>query len=225
MKKIIASVVVTGLLLSNPLVSNAALGDRTLKSGMTHTDVKQLQENLKKKGYFKTDTTTYFGTVTKSAVVKFQKSKGLKADGIVGPNTYKALGVKKQTTKVSNVNNTSNKSTALVKEAKKYMNVPYVWGGNTPKGFDCSGFLKYVFEKSTDITLPRTVAEIYKKGTKVSKPQVGDLVFYETYKPGASHAGIYIGDNQFIHSSSSGVGISSMDNSYWKQRYLGAKRM
>ncbi|PKF89051.1 endopeptidase [Bacillus sp. BA3] len=225
MKKIIASVVVTGLLLSNPLVSNAALGDRTLKSGMTHTDVKQLQENLKKKGYFKTDTTTYFGTVTKGAVVKFQKSKGLKADGIVGPNTYKALGVKKQTTKVANVNNTSNKSTALVKEAKKYMNVPYVWGGSTPKGFDCSGFLKYVFEKSTDITLPRTVAEIYKKGTKVSKPQVGDLVFYETYKPGASHAGIYIGDNQFIHSSSSGVGISSMDNSYWKQRYLGAKRM
>ncbi len=228
MKKIISSFVVTGvvtgLLLSNPLVSNAALGDRTLKSGMTHTDVKQLQENLKKKGYFNTDTTTYFGTITKSSVVKFQKSKGLKADGIVGPNTFKALGVKKQTAKPANVGST-NKSTALVKEAKKYMNVPYVWGGSTPKGFDCSGFLKYVFEKSTDITLPRTVAEIYKKGTKVAKPQVGDLVFYETYKPGASHAGIYIGDNQFIHSSSSGVGISSMDNSYWKQRYLGAKRM
>ncbi|MFJ8069532.1 C40 family peptidase [Peribacillus sp. NPDC096447] len=229
MKKIISSFVVTGvvtgLLLSNPLVSNAALGDRTLKSGMTHTDVKQLQENLKKKGYFKTDTTTYFGTVTKSAVVKFQKSKGLKADGIVGPNTYKALGVKKQTTKVANVNNSSNKTTAIVKEAKKHLNVKYVWGGTTPKGFDCSGFLKYVFEKSADVTLPRTVSEIYKKGTKVSKPKVGDLVFYETYKPGASHAGIYIGDNQFIHSSSKGVSISSMDNSYWKKRYLGAKRM
>ncbi|MGE6719846.1 NlpC/P60 family protein [Peribacillus frigoritolerans] len=228
MKKIISSFVVTGvvtgLLLSNPLVSNAALGDRTLKSGMTHTDVKQLQENLKKKGYFNTDTTTYFGTITKSSVVKFQKSKGLKADGIVGPNTFKALGVKKQTSKPANVGST-NKSTALVKEAKKYMNVPYVWGGSTPKGFDCSGYLKYVFEKSTDITLPRTVSEIYKKGTKVSKPQVGDLVFFETYKPGASHAGIYIGDNQFIHSSSSGVGISSMDNSYWEKRYLGAKRM
>ncbi|MGE7759566.1 NlpC/P60 family protein [Peribacillus sp. NPDC097895] len=222
MKKIIASVVVTGLLLSNPLVSNAALGDRTLKSGMTHKEVKQLQEVLKKKEYFKSNnTTTYFGTVTKSAVVKFQKSKGLKADGIVGTNTYKALGIKKQTA----MNNSSNKSTAIIKEAKKHLNVRYVWGGTTPKGFDCSGFLKYVFEKSADVTLPRTVSEIYKKGTKVSKPQVGDLVFFETYKSGASHAGIYIGGNQFIHSSSSGVTITSMDNSYWEKRYLGAKRM
>ncbi|MFF2456974.1 NlpC/P60 family protein [Peribacillus simplex] len=223
MKKIIASFLVSGLLLSNPLVSNAALGDRTLKSGMTHTEVKQLQEVLKKKEYFKSkNTTTYFGTVTKSAVVKFQKNKGLKADGIVGPNTYKALGVKKQTSTVAN----SNKSSAVVKEAKKHLNVRYVWGGTTPKGFDCSGFLKYVFEKSADVTLPRTVSDIYKKGTKVSKLQAGDLVFYETYKTGASHAGIYIGGNQFIHSSSSnGVSITSMDNSYWKKRYLGAKRM
>ncbi|MED4097484.1 NlpC/P60 family protein, partial [Peribacillus simplex] len=80
-----------------------------------------------------------------------------------------------------------------------------------------SGFLKYVFEKGAGVTLPRTVSEIYKKGTKVSKPQVGDLVFYETYKAGASQD-IYIGGNQFIHSSSSdGVSISSMDNSYWKK--------
>ncbi|MCK1991181.1 C40 family peptidase [Peribacillus muralis] len=223
MKKIIASVVVSGLLLSNPLVSNAALGDRTLKSGMTHTEVKQLQEVLKKKEYFKSKgTTTYFGPVTKSAVVKFQKNKGLKADGIVGPNTYKALGVKKQS---ANVTNSSNRTKAIVNEAKKHMNVRYVWGGTTPKGFDCSGFLNYVFEKSANVNLPRTVAEIHKKGTKVSNPQVGDLVFYETYKRGASHAGIYIGGNQFIHSSSSGVTITSMDNSYWKKRYLGAKRM
>ena len=224
MKKIIASFVVTGVLLSNPLVSNAALGDHTLKRGMTHTEVKQLQEVLKKKGYFKTNSTTYFGTVTNGAVIKFQKSKGLKPDGIVGKNTYKALGVKKQTlpAKVSS----NNKSTALVKNSKKYLNVPYVWGGNTPKGFDCSGFINYVFEESTDVNLPRTVSEIYKKGTRVSNPQVGDLVFFETYKPGASHAGIYIGGNQFIHSSSSkGVTISSLENSYWEKRYIGAKEL
>ncbi|AZV43059.1 C40 family peptidase [Peribacillus asahii] len=117
-------------------------------------------------------------------------------------------------------------SAELVKEAKKYVNVPYVWGGSTPKGFDCSGFLTYVFKESSNTTLPRTVAEIYKKGTKVSTPKVGDVVFFETYKPGASHAGIYIGNDQFIHSSSSkGVSITSMNNSYWKERYLGAKRM
>ncbi|USK57988.1 C40 family peptidase [Peribacillus asahii] len=225
MKKIIAAFVVTGLMLSNPIVSEAALGDRTLKSGMTHTEVKQLQQVLKSKGYFTNKkTTTYFGPVTKKAVVKFQKAKGLKADGIVGAKTYKALGIKKQTVKTASVGGSS--SAELVKEAKKYLNVPYVWGGSTPKGFDCSGFLTYVFKESSNTTLPRTVAEIYKKGTKVSTPKVGDVVFFETYKPGASHAGIYIGNDQFIHSSSSkGVSITSMNNSYWKERYLGAKRM
>ncbi|ASS92908.1 hypothetical protein BS1321_02335 [Peribacillus simplex NBRC 15720 = DSM 1321] len=127
------------------------------------------------------------------------------------------MGVKKQTSKVANVNKTSYKSTAIVSEAKKHLNVRYVWGRTTPKGFDCSGFLKYVFEKGAGVTLPRTVSEIYKKGAKGIKPQVGDLVFYEAYKAGALQD-IYIGGNQFIHSSSSdGVSISSMDNSYWKK--------
>ncbi|MFI8494709.1 NlpC/P60 family protein [Peribacillus butanolivorans] len=221
MKKIIAACVVTGLLLSNPLVSNAALGDRTLKSGMTHTEVKQLQGVLKKKGYFTSkNTSTYFGTVTKSSVVKFQKRKGLKADGIVGSNTYKALGITKKNAQQAN----SYSSAKLVSNAKKHLNVPYVWGGSSPKGFDCSGFVKYVFKESSNVTMPRTVGEVYKKGKKVSSPKAGDLVFFETYKSGASHMGIYIGGNQFIHSSSSkGVSITSMNNSYWSDRYIGAK--
>ncbi|MDQ0219976.1 endopeptidase [Peribacillus cavernae] len=226
MKKIIASLVVTGTLLASPIVSSAAFGDQTLKSGMTHTDVKQLQETLKKKGYFTSkSTTTYFGTVTKSAVMKLQKNNRLKADGIVGPNTYKALGISKSVSSKANPASSTN-SAKLITTAKKYVNVPYVWGGNTPKGFDCSGYLKYVFQESSNVSIPRTVSEIYKKGVKVSSPQPGDLVFFETYKPGASHAGIYIGNNQFIHSSSSkGVSISSMNNSYWFPRYLGAKRL
>ncbi|WP_191556061.1 C40 family peptidase [Metabacillus idriensis] len=219
MKKLIASFVLTGALLSSPIVGSAALGDQTLKSGMSHSDVKQLQQSLKNKGYFTNkSTTTYFGPITKNAVMKFQKAKGLKADGIAGKNTFKALG--KQASQPA-VQNKSNITTT----AKKYLNVPYKWGGMSPKGFDCSGYLNYVVKESTGKKLPRTVADIYKQGVKVSSPKAGDLVFFETYKTGASHAGIYIGNNQFIHSSSSkGVTITSMNNSYWSERYLGAKK-
>lgn len=218
----IVALTMAGTLFSMPIISNAALGDQTLKAGMKHQDVKELQEVLKGKGYFtSTTTTTYFGSETKAAVIKFQKANGLAADGIVGKQTFQRLG----TINKNNGQVTTAKADKLIIEAKKYMNVPYVWGGSTPKGFDCSGFLNYAFEKGAGIDLPRTVADIYKKGQKVSKPSIGDLVFFETYKPGASHAGIYLGNNQFIHSSSSkGVSVSSMNNSYWSKRYLGAKR-
>ncbi|CAH0346410.1 peptidoglycan-binding protein [Bacillus sp. CECT 9360] len=207
--------------------SSSSFGKRTLKSGMTHSDVKQLQEILKKKGYLKiSKTTNYFGSATKSAVINLQKKNRLKADGVVGPSTFKALGsAASATSKVAGVSSTS-KSTKIVSTAKKYQSSPYKWGGTTPKGFDCSGYINYVFKQSANISLPRTVSDIYKKGVRVSSPQVGDLVFFETYKKGASHAGIYIGNRQFIHSSSSnGVTVSSLNNSYWSPRYLGAKRI
>lgn len=226
MKKLIAALTVTGVLLSGPINSEAALGDRTLKANMKHQDVVELQSLLQKKGFFNSShRSTYFGKSTKTAVMNFQKKNGLRADGIVGNNTYKVLGVKNQSS--SQVKTASHSSSSnIVRVAKKYKGVPYVWGGNTPKGFDCSGFLKYVFQKGAGITLPRTVSDIYTKGTHVASPQVGDLVFFQTYKKGASHAGIYIGGKQFIHSSSSnGVAISSMNNAYWSQRYIGAKRI
>jgi peptidoglycan DL-endopeptidase LytE len=120
----------------------------------------------------------------------------------------------------------AEKKEALVSFSKRYIGVPYKWGGTTPKGFDCSGFVTYVY-KEFGVTLPRTAEKQYQHGEKIAKNELesGDLVFFATYKKTASHAGIYIGDNKFIHASSSkGVMISELDESYWKKRYLGARR-
>ena len=117
-------------------------------------------------------------------------------------------------------------STSLVEsvigEAQKYIGSPYKWAGNTPAGFDCSGFTVYVFNK-VGISLPRTAATQWDATTPVASPRVGDLVFFETYKVGPSHVGIYLGNNKFISAASTGVVISDMTSSYWKTRYLGAK--
>lgn len=116
-------------------------------------------------------------------------------------------------------------STEIVSTARKYVGTPYVWGGTTPSGFDCSGFVQYVFAQH-GINLPRTSSEMYEMGTPVSDPQAGDLVFFSTYEPGVSHVGIYLGNGQFISStSSSGVQIVSMDNPYWASCYIGARRI
>jgi peptidoglycan DL-endopeptidase LytE len=118
---------------------------------------------------------------------------------------------------------TVSKAQMVITEAKKYIGSPYLWGGNTPAGFDCSGFSKYVFEK-VGISLPRTAATQFSGLKAVSSPSPGDLVFFSTYAPGPSHLGIYIGDNKFIHAgTSTGVTITDMNNPYWKPRYLGAR--
>ncbi|MFD2881924.1 C40 family peptidase [Paenibacillus rhizoplanae] len=100
-------------------------------------------------------------------------------------------------------------------------------GGTNTNGFDCSGFTKYVF-KNVGLTLPRTSKAQYKVGTTVSKSNLrsGDLVFFNTLGNGVSHVGIYVGNGKFAQSSSSrGVTISSMSQSYWANRYVGAKRV
>lgn len=116
---------------------------------------------------------------------------------------------------------------ALITTAKKYMGVPYVWGGTTTEGFDCSGFTQYVM-KQNGITIPRTAAEQYATGTPVDKSQlrVGDLVFFTTYKEGASHVGFYMGDGKFIHASSANeqVTISNLGDTYYVEHYIGARR-
>lgn len=116
----------------------------------------------------------------------------------------------------------------IIAEGKKYIGTKYKAGGTSPKGFDCSGFVGYTVKRSTGISLPRTAAQMFKTGSFVSKNNLkkGDLVFFSTTKKGASHTGIYVGDNNFIHASSSkGVKIDSLGSSYWKNKFLGGKRI
>ena len=115
----------------------------------------------------------------------------------------------------------------LVAYAQNFIGVPYVWGGTTTKGFDCSGFTQYVF-KQMGYSLNRTAAQQLKNGTSVTNLQPGDLVFFtNTYSTSAaaSHVGIYMGDNLFIHAANGGVKITSMDHEYYAPRYIGARRI
>lgn len=112
--------------------------------------------------------------------------------------------------------------------ALKFEGTPYKFGGTTTAGFDCSGYILHVF-KNFDISLPRTSADQFDVGTPVSKSnlQEGDLVFFaNTYKPGISHTGIYLGDGNVISAESKGVAISNINtNPYWGPKYAGAKRL
>ncbi|GAB3805134.1 C40 family peptidase [Virgibacillus kimchii] len=120
---------------------------------------------------------------------------------------------------------TSSHTQGAVEEARSMIGSPYSWGGTSPSGFDCSGFIQYIFQ-SQDITIPRTVSEVWNFAQPVDSPSIGDLVFFETYKPGPSHMGIYIGNGEFIHAGeTNGVEISNLSNPYWEPRYLGAKRV
>jgi cell wall-associated NlpC family hydrolase len=109
--------------------------------------------------------------------------------------------------------------------ARDLLGTPYVWAGSTPEGFDCSGFIYYAFNKA-GMKMGRYSSEgYYNRAYYVNDPQPGDLVFFEnTYKPGISHMGIYLGNNEFIHASDSGVTITNLDNPYYKKHFEGFKR-
>lgn len=116
----------------------------------------------------------------------------------------------------------------LLPVAKKYIGVPYSYGGTSVKGFDCSGYIYTVF-KELGMNLPRTTSGLATAGSSVDRSdlRIGDIVLFNTFGSGPSHAGIYIGDNEFIHSSSSkGVSVSNLnDPYYWKDKYIGARRV
>src|SRR5699024_6013932 len=113
----------------------------------------------------------------------------------------------------------------LVGEARAHIGTTSVWGGVRPGGFGCRGFIQYVCQ-TQNISIPRTVREIWNFSRAVSSPHVDHLVLCGPTRPGPSHMGIYLGNHQFIHAgSSNGVQISDLNESYWSDRYLGAKQV
>ena len=163
-----------------------------------------------------------FGPETEQAVKKFQSDIGLEVDGVIGPATYKALMNKEMPP-----NRNDAKLRNILRAAYSVIGTPYVFGGTSPYGFDCSGFTQYAFARA-GISLPRTADVQYYSGRRVpiSNLRPGDLVFFTTYEPGASHCGIYVGNGRFIHAgSSTGVTVSDAFTGYWGARYYGACRI
>jgi cell wall-associated NlpC family hydrolase len=110
------------------------------------------------------------------------------------------------------------------------VDVPYRFGGNTPKGgFDCSGLIVYVYKKAAGIQLPRTITQISQQGKSVDNqpPAPGDLVFFNTTGEKYSHAGIYVGQGRFVHAPSTGgtVRLDQITSPYWASKFVEARRL
>ena len=122
---------------------------------------------------------------------------------------------------------TGPKHSEAVDIARQYRGVPYVWGGTTSRGFDCSGFVRYVYARLGN-SLPRTASEQFHCGKKIKYASLlpGDVLFFHTSRPGVSHVGIYVGNNKFIHAANpkKGVTINSLTG-YYAHRLVGARRL
>jgi cell wall-associated NlpC family hydrolase len=129
----------------------------------------------------------------------------------------------------SGANTVALKTSELVFNAMGFLGVPYRRGGNNADGFDCSGFVRAMYEQTVGLMLPRRANEQAAATQKIDRQdlQPGDLVFFNTMRKAFSHVGIYVGDNKFIHSPKPGaqVRVEDMGVAYWKTRFDGARRV
>ena len=242
--KLTATIIIALTLLSTP-----ALASPTLSKNSRGEDVLTLQKKLYLIGYDITELDGVYGAETEKAVSAFQRDNKISVTGIVTNVTWRALRKAKEkkgrtlpaikvkpttaaakptiATIFGNSFISGEQGNSIVATAKTFMGVPYVFGGTTPKGFDCSGLVQYVF-KLNGVTIPRLADEQYNLGKSATRSQLkaGDLVFFDTGGGGVTHCGIYVGGGNFLHASSShGVRIDSLDNVYWKPRFVGAKKI
>ena len=216
MSKILRIFVLALVFVSYFSVANAAF-----RTGDQGEDILKIQNRLNDLGYSVVADGDY-GSATAAAVRAFQADRGLDCDGIVGQATYRAMLGSEMP--VSRSGSTSMVR-GIIQNAYQYIGTPYVYGGTSPGGFDCSGFVRYVFA-NYGVYLPRTADAQYEVGRHVSSLQPGDLVFFSTDGYGVSHSGIYIGNNEFISAtSSSGVRVDSLACGYWGRCYIGASRI
>lgn len=225
---IVASLSILGTLLTTAVSPQVAFADESnivMQLGSTGADVSTLQSDLQDLGYFPKTVgiTRYFGPVTSHAVMGFKKDHQLGTNDVVTTGVFAVI---KHDASQSASSAPETLGEKIVAKAKTYLGAPYVWGGNTPAGFDCSGFTQYVFSQF-GISLPHSAAAQAALGEPVSKAdlQPGDLVFFDT-EGGISHVGIYIGDDQFIDAASTDVEIDNVDDPYyWGSRFVCACRI
>ena len=245
-------VTVNGVKIKLREISDSRSSRDTVIVGDEGSDVEQIQKKLKNLGYFSGNTTGYYGNVTYAAVQEFQAVNGLGADGKCGSQTQSVLFSSSAKAKPASEPSTPAPSTPaptpepdsgttsstvskLLAYAKQFLGRPYVYGANGPKKFDCTGFTKYVFAEY-GISLPRTAydqgySNYGTKITSVSELKPGDLVFFNTISDSdrSDHAGIYLGNGEFIHASSKArvmcVTISDITSGYYNRTFSWARRV
>lgn len=209
--------------------TGTAVETRTVK--LTPSQTKTVQRRVKVRA------DGAMGSRTRSAIRRYQARKKLKRTGRPNIQTLRAMKLRLAEKLAAEANRsapapapdaapTAGSAAKAIAAARKAIGTPYGSGGNGPDTYDCSGLTVMAYE-AAGITLPRTSFVQFKEGTAVEKSaiQPGDLVFFDTAGPGASHVGVATSATKVISATTSGVREHRIDDSYWGSHYMGARRV